>query len=140
MLLVEKKHNGQETLENVIDRFFGDATNGNRVYIPAAEIRMTENGATVSLDLPGVERDSIDVTVEKGQILRVKAERKSVEIPEGEKQVLNERASGNLMRTFQIPFRVDADKTRAEFLNGVLELKLFRSEEDKPHRIQIAGE
>src|SRR5690606_32301135 len=88
-----------------------DRTNGMRTwYAPAA---LWEEGDCfhVEAEMPGVERDAIDVTLEKN-VLRITAERKQ---PEGERTYWhNERGYGRVERSITLPETVDPDSITAE--------------------------
>lgn len=136
MLLIEKN----KRFADAMDEFFEGNRSQERVHYPAAEIRNTEDGAVVSLDLPGVEREGIEISLEKGKYLVCQGERKQSELQEGEKQVLQEAVYGKMKRVFELPFRIDDSKTQASYKNGVLRIRVYKSEEEKPRRIEVTGE
>jgi HSP20 family protein len=91
----------------------------------------------VDLDLPGVDRDSIDVTVERN-VLRVTAERKASEM-EGDQLLVAERPKGVVTRTLYLGQDLDLDRITANYVDGVLSLTIPVAEQAKPHRIEISG-
>ncbi|WP_068468063.1 Hsp20/alpha crystallin family protein [Candidatus Protochlamydia phocaeensis] len=86
-------------------------------------------------ELPGVKKDDLQITVEN-DTLRLSGKRT---IQSDSKASIHrmERSSGQFDRTFHLPFNVDAEKTQAEYQDGVLKIILQRSEKDKPKRVSI---
>jgi HSP20 family protein len=94
-----------------------------------------EDSAIVTAELPGVNLDNIDISVEN-DVLTLRGERQRDE-QEGATYHRRERRYGSFVRTFRVPFRVDAEQVEATFKNGVLNIVLPRAEEDKPKRISV---
>jgi HSP20 family protein len=111
--------------------------NVNRVtgFVPALDVRETEDEYLVFVDLPGVKSE--DVVVElSDQALTVSGSRAPVET--GEPQRL-ERPSGSFVRRLTLPKGVDSDKVVAEYKEGVLELRIPKRAEAKAKKIAIGG-
>jgi HSP20 family protein len=89
----------------------------------------------VHLDLPGVNPDSIDVTVE-GQTLTVTAERR-FEQREGDQLIVSERPQGRFSRQLRLGASIDSDSIRASYEGGVLTLTLPVAARAKPRRVEI---
>ena len=92
---------------------------------------------TLRFDLPGVDPDHVDLTVEAG-ILRVTAERK-VEDTEGANWLMRERPTGRHSREVRLGERLDAAGVRASYDQGVLTVTIPMKEEAKPRKIAIGG-
>lgn len=97
---------------------------------------VNEDEAQLQLRLPGVDPESIDVQVARDR-LTVQAERKAAERLEGDIVHKNERVSGKIQRSFHLPFEVQGDKALASFKDGLLTLRLPKSEAEKARRIPI---
>lgn len=103
---------------------------------PAVDAIETEGNLVLSVDLPGVSRDEIEIQVEGGE-LRILGER-VIQRDESAGQVhRRERVSGKFKRVFVLPENVDSDKTDARFKDGVLTITLPIAEESKPRKIAI---
>jgi HSP20 family protein len=89
----------------------------------------------VHLDLPGVNPDSIDVTVE-GQTLTVTAERR-FEQREGDQLIVSERPQGSFSRQLRLGASIDAENIAATYEDGVLTLALPIAARAKPRRVEI---
>jgi HSP20 family protein len=121
-------------IDDLFGRRFG---NGNRVtgFVPALDVRETEDGYLVLVDLPGIKSE--DVAIELiDQVLTISGSRAPVET--GEAQRL-ERPSGSFVRRLTLPKGVDSEKVMAEYKEGVLEVRIPKRAEAKPKRIAISG-
>jgi HSP20 family protein len=118
-------------------RVFG-ATNGTtarvRTIMPMDVIRRKDE-VLFRFDLPGVDTESIDVTVDRG-VLRVSAKR-SEETTEGESRVRRERVSGSFTRRVYLGDTLDTDKIEATYHDGVLAIRLPLLEKAQPRKVEI---
>jgi HSP20 family protein len=89
----------------------------------------------VHLDLPGVQPETIDVTVEN-QVLTVSAERR-FEQKEGDEFIVSERPQGRFSRQLRLGSTIDVDNIGASYEDGVLTLRLPVSERARPRQIQV---
>lgn len=89
----------------------------------------------IELDLPGVRKDDIQVSVQKG-MLRITAERHSEEV-ENRKCWRDERLYAKFERTFTLPDSVDSSNVEAEYVDGVLVLYLKKKPEANPTTVQV---
>lgn len=104
--------------------------------MPADAYRLDDR-VYVHLDLPGVEPDAFDITVERNT-LTVVAER-SWSLPEGAVAVLNERPQGRFTRTFFLGEGLDPDRIEATYDDGVLTLVVSLAEEAKARKIVVGS-
>jgi HSP20 family protein len=89
----------------------------------------------VALDLPGVDADSIDLTVERN-VLTVHAERRP-NIAEDAERVVGERTYGMFSRQLFLGDTLDADQLTAQYDDGVLTIRIPVAEQAKPRKIEI---
>ena len=89
----------------------------------------------VHFDLPGVDADKIDLTVERN-VLSVRAERQRPQ-RQGVERVIAERPMGTFTRQLFLGDTLDADKLEATYDSGVLTLRIPVSEQAKPRRISV---
>jgi len=106
-----------------------------RIWAPPVDIFDLGDRLVIYADLPGVERESIDVTLE-GDTLTLRAERKAY--PEEADYLCCERTSGTYRRVIQIPMEVDAQNIEAHYEDGILKITLPKAPELKPRKISIA--
>lgn len=112
-----------------------EATRPMRAFLPTTDIFETEDSLTMVLEMPGVVRDNIEVSVENG-VLKVEG-KINFDKYEGLQPVYSEYNVGPYRRTFRLSSRIDQDKISAEMLDGVITLVLPKAEEAKPRRIEV---
>jgi len=103
---------------------------------PAMNVWTNERGVVVTAELPGVNPEDIDISVQ-GDTLTLRGKREPDEMGEGATFHRRERSFGTFTRTFRLPFQVDADAVKAALENGVLEISLPRCEADMPVKIAV---
>ena len=121
---------------NLLDELRGRAVSGGRQpsSFPMDAYRRGEE-FLVHLDLPGVQSETIDVTVEN-QVLTIVAER-YFEPHEGDEFIVSERPQGRFTRQLRLGSTIDTDKIGASYDDGVLTLRLPVSERARPRQIQV---
>ena len=133
------------TLQGRINRLFGDSlarwgageeesTFGT--WAPPVEIFEKEDHLVLRAELPGMNEKDIDLNVENGMLTLRGEKRRDKEVKEEQVHRV-ERYYGSFMRTFALPTTVDADKIRATYKDGVLEVAIPKAESAKPKRIEI---
>lgn len=112
-----------------------EQTTPMRAFLPTTDIYETEDALTVVLEMPGVDRDNIEVNVENG-VLTVEGKINFGKY-EGMQPIYSEYNIGPYRRSFRISSRVDQDRIRAEMRDGVISLVLPKAEEAKARRIEV---
>ncbi len=100
------------------------------------DIVESESGYEVTLDLPGVLSDAVEIEFREGR-LWVAGERAVSERAEGVKVHRLERRSGKFRRVIGMPDDVDSERIEATFSNGVLSVVIPKAQASKPKRIEI---
>jgi len=118
-----------------LDRLVQRVAPAGGTGIFAMDARRHGDHLTVELDLPGVEPDSIDVTID-GDQLTVRAERRG-QFPEGADVVANERPQGTFTRHFMLGDSVERDGLEATYDHGVLRLRIPVAQTPQPRRIEV---
>jgi HSP20 family protein len=90
----------------------------------------------IRFDLPGVDAESIDVTVDRG-VLTVRAQR-TEETAEDEKLITRERVTGSFTRRLYLGDTLDSDKIEAAFADGVLTVRLPLLATAQPRKVEIS--
>lgn len=134
------------TMQDRINRIFGDAytrrfdddLSQRGEWVPAVDIYENANQEIVlKAELPGIARECLDLRVENNT-LTLRGERKRDTEVKQEQYHRVERAYGAFSRSFSLPSRIDTDKVRADFKDGVLSITLPVKAEAKPRQIQVA--
>ncbi len=100
---------------------------------PAVDILESEEGLTLLADLPGIDKEGLNVTIENGLLTLEARPAAGPELAE----VYREFSLAGFYRQFQLPEEIDQSRASADFTNGVLTLKLHKSEAAKPRKIAI---
>jgi HSP20 family protein len=106
-----------------------------RVFLPNADIYETDDALNVVLEMPGVEKNSVEVRVEDG-VLKIDG-RLDFSKYQGLQPLYTEYNVGHYSRSFRLSSKIDQNKIGAELKDGVLSLVLPKVEEAKPRTIQV---
>ena len=116
------------------DRWFrGDEL---EVRAPAVDLFEEKDDIVVKAELPGMEKDNIEVNL-TDNTLTIKGEKKKEEEVKEENYYRCERAYGSFVRNIELPKSVHADKVKASFKNGILEVRIPKTEEAKTKEIKV---
>ena len=129
--------------DRIVRRAFGPGAlnrGGFASYAPALPMDTVRRDGEVVLrfDVPGVEQDKLDVTVDKG-VLTVSATREEA-TTEGENPVVRERLFGSFTRRVRLSDNLDAEAIEASHHDGVLEIRIPVREEAKPRKITVGAQ
>jgi HSP20 family protein len=128
----------QSEVNRVFDAFFGNggARTGARRWLPAMDLVESGDHLVLRADLPGLGKEDVEIEVKDG-VLSVSGERKAEHEEKSEGSYRVERSFGTFSRSLTLPKGVDASKVEADFDKGVLEVRIPKPEEAKPHRVEI---
>lgn len=126
--------------EPFFDRFFdlfeeGPWDRPSNTWIPAMDMVEEKDRLVLRVDLPGIDPKSVDVKL-TGDRLTLSGER-SFENKEGTTWLKREKVYGTFSRTVQLPYQVDANKVRARYTNGVMEIEMPKAEQFVSREIPI---
>jgi len=106
-----------------------------QVYRPATDIFEIDDKIVLETEMPGVARDTIDITLEN-RVLTIRGELNE-RSREGWRAVYAEYGEGDYERSFSVSEDIDQDKIDASFKNGVLRLELPKAETAKARKISV---
>jgi HSP20 family protein len=107
-----------------------------RMFLPTTDIYETDQALTVVMEMPGVDKEKVEINVEDG-VLTVEG-RIDFSKYEALQPVYTEYNIGNFRRSFDLSNSIDQDKIRADMKDGVLTLTLPKAEQAKPRKIAVA--
>ena len=119
----ERRARGDEEGEQEIER---------ADWIPSADFYETEKEYIVAVDLPGIDRAQLEISLDNDRLV-IRGERAT----EAEGQQRRERPSGRFLRKFNVPATVDQKAIAAEYKDGVLRVTLPKRKEQKARRVEI---
>lgn len=125
-------------MDDLWSRFFGAPSETVRtsIWMPSIDISETDGEIHVKAELPGLETKDIDVNV-SGDLLTIRGEKKEETETEEESYHARERYYGSFQRSIRLPSEVKSENAEASFKNGVLNLKLPKSETARTRKIEI---
>jgi HSP20 family protein len=121
--------------EEMVPTVGSERTRETRCFIPRADIYETENEISVIVDLPGVDKNSLEISLEKN-ILKINGY-VSQEDPEGYSLAFAEYQIGDYERSFRLSNQIDQNKIDATLNDGVLKLRLPKAEAAKSRKIAV---
>lgn len=130
----------QNDMGRLMSAFLGQA-NGEttgRPWVPAVDVWETEKELVYAFDLPGTPEDKISVEFDDGA-LTISGERERTDEVRNEGFYRYERRFGSFSRTVGLPQGVTEDDVKADYRDGVLEIKVTKPEAPKPRRIQVGS-
>lgn len=139
---IGRESNPFSSLQNEINRVFDDFLNNgmqgtqllpatwaaNPLNAPAVDIVETDKSIKVEAELPGMDEDDVEVTI-NDNYLTIKGEKKASKEDKDENYVRRERYYGSCQRTIALPETANADKAKASFRKGVLWVEIPKKEE-----------
>jgi HSP20 family protein len=140
----------EREMERMMDDFFGRRFRplwdekwwpGKDLGIPSPALDLYEEKDEIvaKAEIPGIEKDAIEVNV-TDHLLTIKGEKKKEEETKEKNFYRSERSYGSFSRSVELPADVHGEKARASFKNGVLEIHLPKTEEAKKKEVKVKVE
>lgn len=133
------------TLQDRINRLFedafprtaeGDEDLSSSAWHPLVDIFETEQGVSIQVDLPGVDKADVSVEV-KENVLTIRGERKLDQTVADDRYYRRERAFGAFQRSFATHTLISPSDIKATFKNGVLKIEIPKPQEVKPKQVSV---
>jgi HSP20 family protein len=105
-------------------------------WAPAVDVYEDKDNLVVRAELPGMKKEEIDISLHQGSLI-ISGERKSETHENESEQSRSERFFGRFQRAFELPKPVDPNKVSATYKDGILTVKLPKTEESKPKQITV---
>src|SRR5919109_3812616 len=131
----------QEEMNRMFNEFFRsgngeEASWGLHTWTPPVDIYETDDALVLKAELPGVSKDDVSIEMHQNTLILRGQRKHEAEVKEDRYHRV-ERAYGTFQRSFVLPTLVDQEHVQASYTDGVLELRLPKSEAAKPKRIAI---
>lgn len=131
-------YNGDPALDRVFNRVMRSTTRNaasRKPFTPAVEVRTNGDEQLVVVDVPGVSRDGLEITCERG-VLTIQGSR-TFDAPDGEQIALG-RAYGSFRQSIKLPRHVDGSRASAELADGVLTVRIPKEGKVAMKKVYIA--
>jgi HSP20 family protein len=120
-------------------RFGAELSEGERSWRPATDLVADEAGYTLRVDLPGMAREAIDIDL-SDDVLTVRGKREDVVEEKGDGEVyMRETYRGSFERRFRLPTDAERKAIKADYADGVLKVRVPKSEAAVPKKIPIGN-
>jgi HSP20 family protein len=123
------------TFEDEFDRLMGRAFSRD-TWLPALDVKESSDRFEVTVDLPGLEPNDVNVTFEEG-MLTIGGKRQFQEEDKGDTWHRIERGFGTFARSIRLPQTADPERIEASFDKGVLRVSVPKPEQAKPRTIEV---
>jgi HSP20 family protein len=101
-------------------------------WTPAADIYETDSGYSIAIDLPGINREALEIDMDDNRLIV-----KGTRVVDETRARRSERPRGKFLRSFSVPASVDQNKIGAEYKDGVLQIRLPKRAEQKAQKIEV---
>lgn len=136
---------GFERINKRMGQFVDEMEKGFRVeygsFAPTIDIVEDEKTLKLFVELPGIPKEQVKITVNEDKVLIIKGEKKRCEEETDECKekayIRAERSFGEFSRSFQLPENINTDSINAKFENGVLSISLSKKEPVKPKEVEV---
>ena len=126
--------------DDVVERFFygwpESASKSDVLWTPRVDVNETDKEILLDVEVPGMDKKDVKVEV-KDNTLHISGERKNERKTENAESCRIERHYGKFERSFSLPDTVDSNKITASYKDGILEIKLEKTEKAKPKEIAV---
>ena len=126
-----------DMFEDMFRDFFRRGAEEGGIAEPAVEMTESDGEMTVKMEVPGVEKDQIQLTVADDHLM-VRGESRKEKEEKKKNYYRQEIRYGAFQRTVPLPVEVDATKAKAELKNGVLKVTLPKSAQPKAREVKVA--
>lgn len=132
--------NVQREINRMFDGFFRggfqEDIEGVSAWMPSADLAEHENELVLKMELPGVAKDDLKLSIQDNMLTVRGEKKKEIETKESNLHRL-ERSYGTFQRSFMLPSAVKADKIEASCTDGVLSVVMPKADEAKPKQIAV---
>lgn len=132
---IEGKQGGAGTSTD-LTRMRGGGQPGQFAWRPRVDVKETDKELILHADVPGVTEKDLNVSIENG-LLTVSGQREATKKEENERYTRMERSYGSFSRSISLPEDTDPSQVKANFDNGVLEVRVPKPETQQSKRVSI---
>ena len=138
MLTLWRPEREMARLSQNLDTLFQWPTPQRADFVPAVDIEEDKTGYLLHMDAPGISEKEIEIEINAGELVISGARHGSKDNDEDLSVLKRERIFGKFTRRFHLGDGIDAQKIEASYKNGVLTVKLPKSEQSKLRHIPVA--
>ena len=131
----------RDEINRLFDLPFGDLTRESDFFgwAPAIDLYEDHDNLVVTAELPGMKKEDFDISLHQGSLI-ISGERKEESTTEDGESSRSERFFGRFQRAVDLPKLVDPNGVTASYKDGILTVKLPKTEESKPKQIAVKAD
>jgi len=135
---VEHWTNLRDEINRLFELPFGDMARESEFFnwAPAVDVYEDKDHLVVKAEVPGLKKEDIDISLHQGSLI-ISGERKEESNEENGESSRSERFFGRFQRALELPKPVNPDQVTATYKDGILTVKLAKTEESKPKQISV---
>jgi len=138
---LDQLSNLRQEISRLFELPFGDATRESEFFgwAPAVDLYEDKDNVVVRAELPGMKKDEIEISLHEGNLI-ISGERKLESKDDDGEASRSECFFGRFQRALELPKAVDPNKVTATYKDGILTVKLPKTEESKPKQITVKAD
>jgi HSP20 family protein len=125
--------------ENLVDTVRRPFVRRSKSLVPSVELTEADGEYVITAELPGMREQDVDVSIDDGDVLTIRRERREEETKRVRDFEYIERSHGSFSRSLPLPAGVDTSKIRADLSAGVLEIHVPKTEASRSRKIPLSG-
>jgi HSP20 family protein len=131
----------RQEINRLFELPFGDSTRESEFFgwAPTVDLYENKDHIVVRAELPGMKKEDIEISLHQGNLM-ISGERKVESQDEDGEASRSERFFGRFQRALELPKPVDGNKVTATYKDGILTVKLPKTEESKPKQITVKAD
>lgn len=119
-----------------MEKFFDEGFSMDAGFVPAIDVRQDKDNVIVETNLPGIDPDKVDISIEN-DVLTISGRTEEKKEVKNEDYYRKEIREGSFSRSVILPMSVKAEAAEAEYSKGILKISIPKAEEAKPKKISI---
>ncbi len=123
--------------DKLFEEFIPARAEKEEILAPPVDVYETDSEVVVKAELPGVKKEDIDVTIKENAV-HIKAEKKEEKEEKTENVYRVERFYGTVERIVPLPTEVKSEEAKAEYKDGVLEIRIPKVKVTKEAKVQVS--
>ena len=127
----------RQEFDRLLEDFLPATAERERILAPPVDVYETDSEVVIKAELPGVRKEDIDVTIKENSV-HIKAERKEEREESTENVHRVERFYGRIERIVPLPVEVKSEDAKAEYRDGILEIRIPKVKVTKEAKVQIS--
>lgn len=126
----------QREMDRMMDAFFQTPAQQTENWGLDLDVVENEDSYTITAAVAGVKAEDLDITIDNN-VLTIKGETSLEELKEGSRYHIQERRYGSFVRNLRLPHEIDAEAIEADYTDGVITIKIPKTEASQPKRISV---